>query len=205
MRMESKLGLGIEPSAGFTANVLAVGVLMCSIVGRNQLLLHLSLLMQMCPAVCSRTGSLLTLTAVLIFAGSWLQLAFAWRMIIFWMQVLISLDVESAAVLLVLHPDACIAGLGVWRVAVGFWCCWSLSCLAVRLWTFVCISFGYQEIIGDKAVPPITSPRRAQEETSPQSLRSAREISIKSGATESLRPKCGPTSGTRRFKRQICS
>ncbi|GMH16917.1 hypothetical protein Nepgr_018758 [Nepenthes gracilis] len=34
--------------------------------------------------------------------------------------VLISLDVVSAAVLLVLHPVACIAGRGIWGVDVGF-------------------------------------------------------------------------------------
>ncbi|GMH16913.1 hypothetical protein Nepgr_018754 [Nepenthes gracilis] len=38
----------------------------------------------------------------------------------YFLDVLISLDVVSAAVLLVLHPIACIAGRGVWRVDVGF-------------------------------------------------------------------------------------
>ncbi|GMH21200.1 hypothetical protein Nepgr_023042 [Nepenthes gracilis] len=33
--------------------------------------------------------------------------------------VLIYLDVESVLCSLVVHPDACIAGLGVWRVAIG--------------------------------------------------------------------------------------
>ncbi|GMH31731.1 hypothetical protein Nepgr_033575 [Nepenthes gracilis] len=90
MRMESKLGLGIEPSAGIPY-VLAVGVLMCSIVGlESNFFIASFLTMQMCMPFVSAFGSLFCFSCVdlcgeLVAIGLCLEKDYFWMCSFSWM------------------------------------------------------------------------------------------------------------------------
>ncbi|GMH30409.1 hypothetical protein Nepgr_032252 [Nepenthes gracilis] len=87
-----------------------------------RLLLHLSLPMQICLPFVAAFGC--------CYAACYVVLALCCRVLVavglcleedcFWMCPFRWLWNQLGPVLLVLHPDACIAGLGVWCVAVGF-------------------------------------------------------------------------------------